>query len=64
MNMKVGDLVRLSLRKTRKGMPYEDTVGVVTDIGNPVDGFTFVKALFDIEYVFNYRDLEVISESR
>jgi len=56
--------VRLSLRKTRKGMPYEDTVGVVTDIGNPVDGFTFVKALFDIEYVFNYRDLEVISESR
>tara|TARA_Y100000310_G_C20517152_1_gene731748 strand:+ start:520 stop:711 length:192 start_codon:yes stop_codon:yes gene_type:complete len=63
--MKVGDLVRISMRKTRKGMPYDDTVGIVTQI-QPADvvGFTFVKAVFDIEYTFNINDLEVISESR
>ncbi len=62
--MKVGDLVKYSRRKTRKGMPYEDTVGVIIEIGKPVDGFTFVRAVFDIEYTFNYKDLEVISEGR
>ena len=62
--MKVGDLVKFSLRKTRKGMPYEDTIGVVTQI-YPADavGFTFVKAAFDTEYTFNVNDLEVISEA-
>ena len=63
--MKVGDLVRLSLRKTRKGRPYEDMVGVVTQV-YPRDavGFTFVKVAFDTEYTFNINDLEVVSESR
>ena len=63
--MKVGDLVKYSIRKTRKGRPFENIVGVVTRI-YPVDGvgFIFVKAVFDIEYTFNINDLEVISESR
>ncbi len=63
--MKVGDLVRLSLRKTRKGMPYDDMIGVVINV-YPRDavGFTFVKVAFDIEYVLNINDLEVVSESR
>ena len=63
--MKVGDLVRLSLRKTRKGMPYEDMIGVVINVyPRDVVGFTFVKVAFDTEYMFNINDLEVISESR
>ena len=63
--MKVGDLVRLSLRKTRKGMPYEDMIGVVINVyPRDVVGFTFVKVAFDTEYTFNINDLEVISESR
>ena len=63
--MKVGDLVRLSLRKTRKGRPYEAMIGVVISV-HPRDavGFTFVKAVFDTEYTFNINDLEVVSESR
>lgn len=63
--MKVGDLVKLSLRKTRKGRAYEDTIGVVTQV-YPTDavGFTFAKAVFDTEYTFNINDLKVISESR
>ena len=63
--MKVGDLVRLSMRKTRKGRPYEDMIGIVTKVYSPdVVGFTFVKVVFDIEYTFNLNDLEVISEDR
>ena len=63
--MKVGDLVRLSLRKTRKGMPYEDMIGVVINVyPRDVVGFTFVKVAFDTEYTFNINDLEVVSESR
>ena len=30
--MRVGDLVRLSTRKTRKGMPYETSTGLVIRI--------------------------------
>ena len=63
--MKVGDLVRLSLRKTRKGMPYEDMIGVVINVyPRDVVGFTFVKVAFDTEYTYNINDLEVVSESR
>jgi len=63
--VKVGDLVRLSMRKTRKGRPYEDMIGIVTKVYSPdVVGFTFVKAVFDTEYTFNLNDLEVISEDR
>lgn len=59
--MKVGDLVKYSRRKTRKGMLYEDKIGVVTKI-YPRDsvGFIFVKATFDREYTFNINDLEVV----
>ena len=62
--MKVGDLVKFSMHKTRKGMPYDDTVGIVTQV-YPADvvGFTFVKAVFDTEYTFNINDLEVVSEA-
>jgi len=62
--VKVGDLVRLSMSKTRKGMPYDNTIGVVTQV-YPADvvGFTFVKAVFDTEYTFSINDLEVISEA-
>jgi len=38
-------------------------IGIVTEIGRPVNGFTFVKATFDIEYTFNINDLRVISEA-
>jgi len=63
--VKVGDLVRLSMRKTRKGRPYEDMIGIVTKVYSPdVVGFTFVKAVFDTEYTFNLNDLEVVSEDR
>ena len=63
--MKVGDLVRLSLRKTRKGMPYEDMIGVVAKVYPPdAVGFIFVKAVFDCEHTFNINDLEIVSESR
>ena len=63
--MKVGDLVRLSMRKTRKGRPYEDMIGIVTKVYSPdVFGFTFVKVVFDAEYTFNLNDLEVLSEDR
>ena len=63
--MKVGDLVRLSLRKTRKGMPYEDMIGVITKVYPPdAVGFTFVKVVFDSERIFNINNLEVVSESR
>jgi len=63
--MKVGDLVRFAMRKTRKGRPFEDMVGVVTQVYPPdVVGFTFAKVVFDIEYTFDINDLEVESESR
>ena len=63
--MKPGDLVKLSMSKTRKGRSYEDMIGVITQV-YPADvvGFTFVKVVFDTEYTFNINDLEVISESR
>ena len=63
--MKVGDLVRLSMRKTRKGRSFEGMVGVITNVYPPdAVGFTFVKAVFDTEYTFNINDLEIVSESR
>jgi hypothetical protein len=53
------------MRKTRKGRPYEDMIGIVTKVYSPdVVGFTFVKAVFDTEYTFNLNDLEVVSEDR
>mgnify|MGYP003119827375 CR=1 FL=1 len=63
--MKVGDLVKLSMRKTRKGMPWEDGVGIITRVKNPINGFQFVEAVFDgVVYTFNQSDLDVISEMK
>ena len=63
--MQVGDLVKLSLRKTRKGMTYEKKKGVVTQIySSKTPGFTFVKAFFDREYTFNMNDLVAVNEAR
>ena len=62
--MKVGDLVKLSLRKPRKGMPYDDTIGVVTEVYMRSQGW-IVTATFDgVLYTFPFSDLQVISESR
>ena len=63
--MKVGDLVKLSMSKTRKGMPYDDTIGVVTKVNPRDDGWTLVTAVFDgMPYTFSLSDLRVVSESR
>ena len=58
--MKVGDLVRLSLRKTRRGIGYEEQIGVVlkVTINNVVTvNFAGIVVHLGIE------DVEVISES-
>jgi len=67
--MKIGDLVRLSMRKTRKGRLYEDNIGVVTKvehlIGIEVATERRVTAVFaGIPFTFSLSDLEVVSESR
>ncbi len=59
--MKVGDLVRLSSRKTRRGIGYEDKIGIVLKvaINNVVTvDFAGVRVYLGIE------DVEVVSESR
>ncbi len=59
--MKVGDLVRLGRHKTRRGIGYEDKIGIVLKvaINNVVTvDFTGMRIYLGIE------DLEVVSESR
>ena len=59
--MKVGDLVRLSSRKTRRGIGYEDKIGIVLKVAiNKVATVDFagVRVYLGIE------DLEVVSEGR
>lgn len=59
--MKPGDLVRLGRHKTRRGMGYEDKLGLVVKvaINNVVTvDFAGVRIYLGIE------DLEVVSESR
>tara|TARA_R100000005_G_scaffold95318_2_gene76347 strand:- start:69 stop:248 length:180 start_codon:yes stop_codon:yes gene_type:complete len=59
--VKVGDLVRLSSRKTRRGIGYEDKIGIVLKvaINNVVTvDFAGVRVYLGIE------DVEVVSESR
>jgi hypothetical protein len=65
--MEVGDLVKLSPRKTRRGMPYDDRVGVVThiageDVSQP---HNLVEVNFGggIKWTFSSHELVVISES-
>jgi len=62
--MKIGDLVKYSMRKTRKGMPYEEIIGVVTHVEQMrlTTHLTIVKAVFDAtEWTFSLSDLEVVS---
>jgi len=59
--VKPGDLVRLGRHKTRRGMGYEDKLGLVVKvaINNVVTvDFAGVRIYLGIE------DLEVVSESR
>jgi len=65
--VKVGDLVKLAMHKTRKGMPYDNTIGVVIKVEQMrlTTNLTIVKAVFDgMPYTFSIGDLEVISENR
>ena len=60
--MKPGDLVVLSSRKTRKGMSYDDAIGVVTEV-KPGPPGQIVTVVFDGDpYTFSLSDLEVLSE--
>jgi hypothetical protein len=59
--MKVGDLVILSSRKTRRGIGYEDKVGIVLKVAiNNVVAVSFegMRVYLGVE------DLQVISEVR
>ena len=59
--MKPGDLVRLSSRKTRRGIGYEDKIGIVLKvaINNVVTvNFAGTSVYLGIE------DVQVISEGR
>jgi hypothetical protein len=59
--MQPGDLVVLSSERTRKGMKYEDKVGVVVKVHiNSVATVNFSG----IEVYYETKDLQVISESR
>ena len=66
--MEIGDLVRLSPRKTRKGLVYEDLVGLVVDKtgrgGQNIEpryvmcSVNFGGAVYD----FNVTDLIIVEE--
>ena len=59
--MKPGDLIVLSSRKTRKGMSYEEKIGIVIS----VDDHKIIKANFGGQDIyFNDFELAVISENR
>ena len=58
--MKAGDLVRLSPRKTRRGIGYEDKIGVV--VHSAINKVVTVN--FDGTQVhLGFEDVEIISES-
>ena len=59
--MKVGDLVRLSSRKTRRGIGYEDKLGIVLKVAiNNVATVDFAG----VSIYLGIEDLEVVSEGR
>ena len=62
--MKVGDLVRLSMRKTRKGMPYDDKLGLVVEVKMCPPGWMAAVDFNGLLYTFNMCDLDIVSESR
>ncbi len=58
--MKPGDLVRLSLRKTRRGIGYEDKIGIVIHAAiNRVVTVDFAGT----QVYLGFEDVEIISES-
>ena len=61
LQMKAGDLVVLSSRKTRKGMSHEGKIGIVIS----VDDHKIIKANFGGQDIhFDDFELTVINESR
>ena len=59
--MKVGDLVVLSARKTRKGMGYEDKIGLLINIAiNNVVTVNFAGTTVNL----GIEDVKVVSEGR
>jgi hypothetical protein len=62
--MKVGDLVRLSIQKTRRGMPYEDKIGLVIKILTQEQQGLITVNFGGVMYTFKRADLEVTSECR
>ncbi len=62
--MKVGDLVRLSARKTRKGFAYENIVGLLVDMSHdPVLGYVMCTVNFGgVIYDFNITELDVVDK--
>ena len=61
--MKVGDLVKLSVRKTRKGRPYDDAIGVVTKVELNERGWIATTIFDGALYRFSFSDLRVVSEA-
>jgi hypothetical protein len=58
--VKPGDLVRLSLRKTRRGIGYEDKIGIVIHAAiNRVVTVDFAGT----QVYLGFEDVEIISES-
>ena len=60
VNLKPGDLVRLSPRKTRRGIGYEDKIGIVVHAAiNRVATIDFAG----IQVYLGFEEVEIISES-
>ena len=62
--MKIGDLVRLSTRKTRKGLTYENMIGLIVDMSrDPVLGYVMCSVNFGgVLYNFNITELDVVDK--
>ena len=58
--MQPGDLVVLSSRKTRRGMGYEDKVGLVIKIASTTVAVNFAGTTVYLDT----NDVELVSESR
>ena len=60
--MKVGDLVRLSIQKTRKGLPYESKIGLVIKILTQEQQGLIAVNFGGVMYTFKRTDLVIASE--
>jgi hypothetical protein len=61
--MKVGDLVRVGNRKTRKGFLHETQVGVVIDVDAEVfpEAPTITVVFSSGPHIFIERDLDIVN---